>query len=385
MGRASNIIQKIRSLLKREPAHFEVLDLNDVIRDVLPLIRADSLLPELAIRTKYSQNPLKVRADRIQIQQVIINLIINGAAAMKNETSDRRKLVIETEIQEGRSVRVSVADLGIGLEKDVMDHVFEPFFTTKPEGLGMGLAICRTIVKTHGGVMEASNNPEGGAVFSFTLPAYEENTLMTEEKPFVYVVDDDPSVRKALERLLRSAGYDAKTFASALEFMDFSHPDVPGCLILDIKMPKVGGLELQDRLVEKGISIPIIFITGHGRVPDSVRAMKNGAMDFLQKPFKERELLSVVSHAIKKDCLTRQEKKQMKTLSSRLDTLTPREHEVFSLVVRGMLNKQVAYDLGITEKTVKVHRAQVMQKMAAESLADLVRFAEKLNLHSSTV
>ncbi len=174
MGRASNIIQKIRSLLKREPAHFEVLDLNDVIRDVLPLIRADSLLPELAIRTKYSQNLLKVHADRIQIQQVIINLIINGAAAMKNETSDRRKLVIETEIQEGRSVRVSVADLGIGLEKDVMDQVFEPFFTTKPEGLGMGLAICRTIVKTHGGVMEASNNPEGGAVFSFTLPAYEE-------------------------------------------------------------------------------------------------------------------------------------------------------------------------------------------------------------------
>ncbi len=208
---------------------------------------------------------------------------------------------------------------------------------------------------------------------------------MTEEKPFVYVVDDDPSVRKSLERLLRSAGYDAKTFDSALEFMDFSHPDVPGCLILDIKMPKLGGLELQDRLVEKGISIPIIFITGHGTVPDSVRAMKNGAMDFLQKPFKERELLSVVSHAIKKDCLTRQEKKQMKTLSSRLDTLTPREHEVFSLVVRGMLNKQVAYDLGITEKTVKVHRAQVMQKMAAESLADLVRFAEKLNLHSSTV
>ena len=174
-GRASNIIQKIRSLLKREPAHFEVLDLNDVIRDVLPLIRADSLLPELAIRTKYSQNPLKVRADRIQIQQVIINLIINGAAAMKNEAPDRRKLVIETEVQEGRSVRVSVADLGIGLEKEVMDHVFEPFFTTKPEGLGMGLAICRTIVKTHGGIMEASNNPEGGAVFSFTLPAYEEN------------------------------------------------------------------------------------------------------------------------------------------------------------------------------------------------------------------
>ena len=147
---------------------------------------------------------------------------------------------------------------------------------------------------------------------------------MTEGKPVVYVVDDDPSVRKALERLLRSAGHDAKTFASALEFLDFSHPDAPGCLVLDIKMPKLSGLELQDRLTDKGISFPIIFITGHGTVPASVKALKAGAMDFLQKPFEDREILDAVSRGIEKHRCLRQEQKEMKTLRAKLDTLTPK-------------------------------------------------------------
>ena len=205
---------------------------------------------------------------------------------------------------------------------------------------------------------------------------------MTEDNPVVYVVDDDPSVLEALERLLRSAGHDAKIFSSAFEFLDFNHPDAPGCLILDIKMPRLDGLELQDRLSEKGISLPIIFITGHGTVPSSVKAFKAGAMDFLQKPFKDKDLLDAVSRGIEKHRRLRQEQKEMKMLRDRLDTLTPREREVFALVASGMLNKQVAFDLGISEKTIKIHRARVMQKMAAQSLADLVRFAEKLGIRS---
>jgi FixJ family two-component response regulator len=205
---------------------------------------------------------------------------------------------------------------------------------------------------------------------------------VTGEKPMVYVVDDDPSLRKALERLLRSAGHDAKTFGSALEFLDFSHPDAPGCLILDIKMPKLSGLELQERLAAKGISFPIVFITGHGTVPTSVRAFKAGAMDFLQKPFKDSELLDAVCRGIEKHRRLRQEQNEIKGLRARLDTLTPREREVFTLVVSGMLNKQVAFELGTAEKTIKVHRARIMEKMGARSFADLVRFAEKLGIRS---
>jgi FixJ family two-component response regulator len=207
---------------------------------------------------------------------------------------------------------------------------------------------------------------------------------VTEEKPVVYVVDDDPSVRKALERSLSSAGHEAKTFVSAAEFLDFTCPDRPGCLILDIKMPGLNGLELQDRLAEKNFTFPIIFITGHGTVPASVKAFKAGAMDFLQKPFKDRELLNAVSNGIEKHRRLREEQKEMKTLRARLDTLTPREREVFELVVSGMLNKQVAFDLEITERTIKAHRARVMEKMGAQSLQDLVRFAERLGIRSST-
>ncbi len=206
---------------------------------------------------------------------------------------------------------------------------------------------------------------------------------MTENKAIVYVVDDDPSVRKALERLLRSADYDAMTFASAPEFLDFTCPDTPGCLILDIKMPALSGLELQERLSGKRISLPIIFITGHGTVPASVRAFKAGAMDFLQKPFNNRELLDAVYRGIEKHRRLRQAHNEIRALRTKLETLTPREREVFGLVVSGLLNKQVAFDLGITEKTVKVHRARVMQKMGARSLSDLVRFAEKLGIGSS--
>ncbi|NLJ27961.1 MAG: response regulator transcription factor [Deltaproteobacteria bacterium] len=208
---------------------------------------------------------------------------------------------------------------------------------------------------------------------------------MRDQRSVVYVVDDDPSVLKSLERLLRSEGYDVKTFTSALDFLDFQHPDVPGCLVLDVKMPELGGLELQERLAEKEIAFPIIFITGHGTVPMSVRAMKAGAVDFLEKPFLDKDLLDVVSRAVAADRQAKQEQRELRKLRERLKTLTPREHEVFGLVVTGMLNKQIAYDLGTSEKTIKVHRARIMEKLGAGSLADLVRFAEKLGIRSPEI
>jgi len=200
----------------------------------------------------------------------------------------------------------------------------------------------------------------------------------------VFVVDDDASVRKALTRLLASAGYAVETFATAREFLECGHyRDTPGCVVLDISMPGLSGLDLQQELKAITPPLPIIFITGHGDIPTSVRAMKDGAVDFLTKPFDERDLLSVVAQAIARNVEARARYAEIQELQSRAANLTPREREVMVLVVRGLLNKQVAAELGTVEKTVKVHRARVIEKMGVESLADLVRAAEKLGISSS--
>lgn len=194
----------------------------------------------------------------------------------------------------------------------------------------------------------------------------------------VYVIDDDASVRKSLERLIRSAGLHVETFPSARDFLSYTPPDRPCCLVLDLKMPGITGLELQEKLAALHRPTPIIFITGFGNVPASVQAMKAGAVDFLEKPFEDKTLLDAIHRAIDHDMKDRQRNNELAAIKKRAESLTNREREVFKLVVTGMLNKQIAFQLGIAEKTVKVHRARIMRKMDAQSLADLVRLAEQL-------
>jgi two-component system, LuxR family, response regulator FixJ len=201
----------------------------------------------------------------------------------------------------------------------------------------------------------------------------------------VFVVDDDPSVRRALMRLLQSVNLACETFPGAQEFLDAYNPAQPGCLLLDIRMPHISGLDLQQMLASRGIEMPIIFITGHGDVPMSVRAMKAGAIDFIQKPFSDQDLLDAIQRALVLDTKLRKDRVRRDDVARRVAALTRREQQVLELVASGMMNKEIASKFGISEKTIKVHRARVMEKMRAGSLAELVLLAQTAGLSTTKV
>jgi FixJ family two-component response regulator len=208
---------------------------------------------------------------------------------------------------------------------------------------------------------------------------------MKEQPPIVFVVDDDASVRDAVGDLLRSVGLEVKTFGSTQEFLQSKRPDVPGCIVLDVRMPGQSGLEFQRTLLNANVYLPVIFISGHGDIPMSVRAMKSGAIEFLTKPLREQELLDAIQAGIERDRTRRQEAELVAELQERFESLTSREREVFTLVITGRLNKQIAAQLDLSETTVKVHRSQITRKMHARSLVDLVRIADRLGISAGKV
>ena len=203
---------------------------------------------------------------------------------------------------------------------------------------------------------------------------------MKEADSVVFIIDDDPLYRASAERLIRSVGFNVQGFDSARDFLSSRRPDVPSCLVLDVRLPGLSGLDLQRELAEAGVHIPIIFVTGHGDIPMSVQAMKAGAVEFLTKPFRDQVLLDAIRQAIGRDQLARRQHARNLDFRQRYESLGPREREVFKCVVSGMLNKQIADELGATERTIKFHRGHIMQKMQVKSVAELVRIAEALGI-----
>src|SRR6202166_1245592 len=203
---------------------------------------------------------------------------------------------------------------------------------------------------------------------------------MNETLPIVFVVDDESAVGVSIKRLLHSVGLEARHFTSASEFLRAKRPDAPGCIVLDVRLPDLSGLDLQQELAKANVDLPVIFVTGHGDIPMTVRAMKAGAVEFLTKPFREQDLLDAIQLALKRDRARRQGDAEIAVLRERFESLTPREREVLPWVVSGLLSKQIADAIGTSEASVKVHRSQLMRKMAADSVADLVRMAEKMGI-----
>jgi PAS domain S-box-containing protein len=304
--RAGEVIGRLRALFKKGEVVFQPTDLSAAILDVLRLLRSELVAHDIAIVTDLPPSVPLVRADRIQIQQILLNLVKNASDAMSHVPVVKRRLTLSLHGNGNGHVRVSVRDTGTGIRDDVLDRLFQPFVTTKPDGMGLGLAVCRTIVDAHRGILRAENNEEGGATFEFTLPVSEELSPgmstraagASDARERVCVVDDDDAVRRSLSRLLRSAGYEPAVYASADEFLAGVSTETAGCAVLDLSMPGLDGLAVQRELAARGSAMAVVFVSGRGDVPNSVTAMKEGAVDFLTKPVRSAALLEAVEKAL---------------------------------------------------------------------------------------
>ncbi len=377
--RASEVVQGLRGFLGSGGPEAAAVDVSALVREMLPLVRRELQDNRVAVELDLAEGLPPVEGLRVQLGQIVVNLVVNACEALAGVEGDRR-VAISTAERDGR-VELVVSDNGPGLAAEVAGRLFEPFVTTKPEGLGVGLAICRSIAERHGGRLTARHaagrrvphDPDAAAGAAPGAPA-------VTALPKVHVVDDDASMRRSLARLLGGAGHEVALYATAEELLAVAGPALTGCVLLDLRLPGASGLELQDRLAALGCRAPVVFLTGHGDVPASVRAMKAGAVDFLQKPVAAEVLLAAVVSALERGAAGRREEADLDALRALVATLSDRQREVWLRVARGDLNKQIAHDLGLVERTVKLHRAKAMAKLRARSTADLARIAERLGL-----
>jgi FixJ family two-component response regulator/signal transduction histidine kinase len=388
--RASDLIQQLRRFLRRGEAHRVELDLRALVEEVVRIVAGEASDKQITIALEIPDALPETLGDRVQIQQVLLNLILNAFEALATNAPGSRQVNVRA--RPGRNgVVIEVADNGQGMDESTLARVFQPFFSTKSDGMGLGLSISRTIVSAHGGTLSAQSTPGLGTTFRIELPSQQVQQPEASPSPrrtsrqsragTVYVIDDDPSMCRAIERQLQREGLKVETFLSAAAYLDRNPGDGVACIVSDVRMPGLSGLDLQASLARAERELPMVFISGHGDVATTVHVMKAGAVSFLPKPFTREALLAAVDEALARSRSRAAVRKQAVALKARYASLTPREREVFTLVADGLLNKSIADRLGAAEATVKVHRSRVMEKMNAASAADLGRMAERLARH----
>lgn len=388
--RAGNVVQRMRVLMKPGERKDEVIDFSQIVAEAECLLRSEAIFRQTNLTIVIAADLPAVFGNRIQLQQVLMNLLMNAFDAMEERHPGDRHLSVGVSQAGSHSVEICVRDSGVGLDSKSYQQLLEPFYSTKKKGMGMGLAIAKTIVQSHGGKLWAQNNDGPGATFYFTVPVASGTDVVAartheheherkdddSDVATVFIVDDDPSVRKAMEKLIGAADYAVETFESAQDFLQREHYSGNGCLLVDLHMPGQSGLNLQTMLKTRKYIMPIIFMSGAGDTSSGVRAMKQGAMDFLSKPIDDEELISAIACAIEADQHGRDRYVLHEAAKQKAAKLTKREAEVMGLVVNGLRNRQIADTLGISEKTVKAHRGHLMQKVGARSVTDLVRISE---------
>ncbi len=376
--RAGEIVEHLRGFIEKGEPRFERSDLREIARAVPRLLVHEIERAKVTVQLDLTSRPLPIRADRIQIEQVVVNLMQNAIDAAQEAGSHGREIQLRARAVKGMA-ELSVTDMGAAVSAETLERVFEPFFTSKPQGLGMGLSISRSIIEAHLGRIRAERRADGssGTTVRFTLPlkapkAGAGEALHMTSKPTVFVVDDNAAVRKSMEALMESAGLAIETYAAGEEFLAAYDPERPGCLVLDVRLRGESGLDLQDELRRRNATLPIIILTGHGNVPTSVRALKAGAADFLQKPVPPKLLLERVRAAIDADRQARETAAEGAVVIERIARLTPREREVMELLLAGKTSKEIATALRLSVRTVEGHRRMVLSKTNASSAAQLV-------------
>jgi len=383
--RAAAVVDNLRLLLRREEPPRSAFDIGQACDDVVVLFRAELDARHVQLKNRLDKGYIVVGV-RTQIQQVMLNLLSNALRALQDRPETERRLTLRLVRVADKAVEVHVSDSGSGIRDDHFDRIFDPFFTTRGEGLGMGLAISRSIVASHGGKITAQKNRDGGATFRFSLPMErfarvrregparaEASSSDAGDRATVCVIDDDKAVRDGVSRLLSAERWRAVPFESAREALASPSLECAQCIVLDMQMPGMTGTDLQQELVRRGIGAPVIYLTARGDAASGVDAMKRGAFEYFTKPVDDDRLIGAVRRAVAHHGRLVLAMRERQAVERRLESLTARERDVLRQVLAGRLNKQIAADLAISEATVKQHRAQVMEKMQVRSVADLVR------------